>query len=167
LWIILAAISLGGCRASRSAEPFPAPAKLRSLALEDATYYVGMPYVYGGGDWAGPRHLSGIGGIDCSGLIVNIYTYAASRLGYTLPFNDATVATILSVYSIPVSDPRPGELVFMGDANLVSHIALFEKTNAGDLYFIDAYSIDGKVEERNYPLWDPRIIQFGRMLVYE
>ena len=55
----------------------------------------------------------------------------------------------------------------MGDANLVSHIALFEKTNAGDLYFIDAYSIDGKVEERNYPLWDPRIIQFGRMLVYE
>jgi hypothetical protein len=54
----------------------------------------------------------------------------------------------------------------MGDADLISHIALFERASVGESYFIDAYSMDGKVEKRDYPLGDPRIIQFGRMLVY-
>ena len=143
-----------------------APENVRALALNDAKYYLGMPYVYGGGDTTGPRHIASVGEIDCSGLIVNTYKYATLHLGYKLTFSDATVETLYQNDTTIIDAPSPGDLIFMSEDSIISHVALFERQVNGIVYFIDAYSLDGKVEERNYLATDPKIKCFGRINVY-
>ncbi len=50
-------------------ETVEAPADIRLSALEEARYYIGMEYEYGGQDFYEK-------GIDCSGLVVNCYATA-------------------------------------------------------------------------------------------
>jgi len=53
----------------------------------------------------------------------------------------------------------------MSNNKTVSHIAIFEKEKEGRIYFIDSFSTDNMVEERNYLINDSRFISFGRMLI--
>lgn len=156
-------------------EEVSAPQAVRETALAEAARYIGvMEYEWGGQDVA-PR------GIDCSGLVVNVYHYAATVHGFGLPFADSTAADLEARYSVPVQSPAPGDLIFMGeppdpdlapaDARPVTHVAIYESEAAGMITFIDStlkedQGIDG-VSRRSYPVGDSRFISFGRLLVLQ
>ncbi len=75
-----------------------------------AQRYFGVPYVWGG---ASPS------GFDCSGL--TMYCYA--QIGISMYHG----ATVQQQQSIPValSDMRPGDLVFFGNASFSHHVAIY------------------------------------------
>ena len=123
--------------------------------------------------------------IDCSGLIVMCYKYALVDTKYQLLVSDMTANYMYTNASthIDKADLKKGNLIFMGptheddkdaDENEISHIALFEKTETGRIYFIDStkkdtdgdgvVDIDG-VTYRNYPQNDKHFKAFGRMRV--
>ena len=123
--------------------------------------------------------------IDCSGLIVMCYKYALVDTKYQLLVSDMTANYMYTNASthIDKADLKKGNLIFMGptheddkdaDENEISHIALFDRTENGRLYFIDStkkdtdgdgiVDIDG-VTYRNYPENDKHFKAFGRMRV--
>ena len=134
----------------------PAPEQIRLRAWEEAEKYLGMEYEWGGQDF--------YKGIDCSGLVVNCYLRAIEGTPYFLRFHDATVKTLHQWYTEPVDEPDRGDLIFMGDDG-ITHVAVFGEFTGGDVRFIDAYSETGLVELRSYPADDPRIKQFGRIIL--
>lgn len=145
-------------------EPVPAPEEVRVDALAEALRYIGMEYEWGGDDVM-PR------GIDCSGLVINAYAYAASIHGYTLLFRDATSVDLHDSYTEPVAAPEPGDLIFMGsaDSTAITHVAVFQGRAAGVLSFVDStyipeQGVDG-VSERSYPEGDARFKSFGRLRI--
>lgn len=138
-------------------ETVEAPAEIRLRALEEAVHYIGMEYEYGGQD-------SYEKGIDCSGLVVNCYAGAVRDTGYRLPFSDAATKDFLEYYTISISDPSPGDLIFMGDDE-ITHVALFSCRIGSDIFFVDASSVSGVVDERHYPADNPKIKAFGRLLL--
>lgn len=91
-------------QASRGDSRAPAPevdthevGMVRSGVLGVAAQYVGSPYVFGG---TTPE------GFDCSGFT----SYVFAKVGVTLPRS----AAAQQAATTPVSDPRPGDLVFWG-----------------------------------------------------
>ena len=162
----LIAATLSSCTVifSPPEPPVPAPANVRSDALIEAIRYIGMEYEWGGQDIM-PR------GIDCSGLVVNVYYLAAAINGYSLPFADATAAGLHDTYSTPLDSPEPGDLIFMGAAeeSTVTHVAIYESTVDGQMTFIDSTYIPESgingVSRRSYPNGDPRFKAFGRVLL--
>jgi cell wall-associated NlpC family hydrolase len=75
-----------------------------------AQRYFGVPYVWGG---------AGTSGFDCSGL--TMYCYA--QIGIQMSHG----ATDQQRQSTPVSlsDVRPGDLVFFGNASYSHHVAIY------------------------------------------
>jgi hypothetical protein len=105
--------------------------------------------------------------IDCSGLVVNCYKYAVMDTDYSLLFQDAAVIDFYSKWTIKTENPRPGDIIFMGNSDVPDHMSFFVKEENGSIYFIDSTlkeneSING-VSERNYPSNDARFISFGVM----
>ncbi|HRW25806.1 MAG TPA: NlpC/P60 family protein [Spirochaetia bacterium] len=137
---------------------------MREAAYAEAERYLGMEYEWGGQDF--PR------GIDCSGLVVNVYHTVTAGTEYSPPFDDATAAMLHELYSVDTDAPARGDLVFMGDG-AVSHVAILDRVapdENGDerAYFIDAYSAapgGGRVMERSYLADSPIILSYGRLLV--
>ncbi len=157
-------LALSSCTWFVLPEPVAAPEEVRTDALAEALRYIGMEYEWGGDDIM-PR------GIDCSGLVINAYAYAASVYGYTLLFRDTTAAGLHDSYTEPVAAPEPGDLIFMGaaDGTAITHVAIFKERAAGMVLFVDATDIpdlgvDG-VSERSYPDGDARFKSFGRLLI--
>ncbi|AOW91898.1 lytic transglycosylase [Rhodococcus sp. WMMA185] len=74
-----------------------------SRVVEAAMQFVGLPYVWGGGNINGPSD----GGFDCSGL-TSFAVYAAT--GLTLPRTSETQWGI--GVEVPLSQARPGDLLF-------------------------------------------------------
>lgn len=141
-----------------------APEAVRLAALKYAAIYaeLGATYEWGAQDPL-PKRLA----VDCSGLVVRCYGYACGDYGCSLPFEDSTAAGMQS-YCVAV-DPEPGDLIFMGDDGIVSHIAIFARREGENTWFIDStlkedIGLDG-VSERSYPTADPRLIAYGRLLV--
>ena len=81
------------------------------LVVAAAAAQAGVPYVYGG---------TGPGGFDCSGLT----GWAYRSVGIELPRTSSAQAAAAQ----PVSDPRPGDLVFFGGSGGVYHVGIY----AGD-----------------------------------
>ncbi len=75
-----------------------------------AQRYFGVPYVWGG---------AGTSGFDCSGL--TMYCYA--QIGIKM-WHGATDQQRASV-PVPLSDLRPGDLIFFGNASFSHHVAIF------------------------------------------
>ncbi|MBA7625608.1 hypothetical protein ES703_33040 [subsurface metagenome] len=134
------------------------PGEIRKKAWEEAEQYIGMEYEWGGQDFYDRK------GIDCSGLIVNCYRAAVTGTGYEVTFEDASVSDLLFSYTKQVDTPEIGDVIFMGEED-ITHIAIFEKIEDNQVYFIDAYSVSGVVERRNYALDHHKIKRFGRILV--
>ncbi|MFE3292568.1 NlpC/P60 family protein [Rhodococcus sp. NPDC059234] len=85
--------------------PFSGDGTIGSKVVEAALRYLGLPYVWGGGNINGP---SG-GGFDCSGL-TSYAVYAATGDTLTLPRTSETQWNIGT--EIPMSEARPGDLLF-------------------------------------------------------
>ncbi|MCR4940345.1 MAG: C40 family peptidase [Treponemataceae bacterium] len=129
-------------------------------------------YRYGGQD---PLRIVGI---DCSGLVIMCYKYALVDTKYLLLVSDMTADYMYKNASSPVgkNEMRRGDLIFMGEAgnNGVSHIALFDKLENGNIYFIDSTRKDSDgdgiddingVTYRHYPEDDTRFKAFGVMKI--
>lgn len=89
--------SRGDSRAPAPEVDTPEVGMVRSGVLGVAAQYVGSPYVFGG---TTPE------GFDCSGFT----SYVFAKVGVTLPRS----AAAQQAATTPVSDPRPGDLVFWG-----------------------------------------------------
>ena len=166
-WVGLA-FAITGCTPVSFPErvELEAPEDVRLAAVGEAARYIGMEYEWGGQDVM-PR------GIDCSGLMVNVYDYAATLYGYELPFDDATASGMMESFCVDLDAPEVGDLLFMGaaESDSVTHVAILEYQMAGDLHFIDAtvipdLGIDG-VSRRSYPAGDSRFKAFGRLILHE
>jgi cell wall-associated NlpC family hydrolase len=94
--------------------PIPGPVDPNSPGHPEivaiAQRYFGMPYVWGG---ASP------GGFDCSGL--TMYCYAQIGIGL---YHGATMQQKAST-PVALSDLRPGDLIFFGNASFSHHVAIF------------------------------------------
>ncbi len=145
----------------------PAPEEVRQQALIYAKKYIelGATYEWGGQDPL-PRRLV----VDCSGLIIRCYQYACEDYRYRLPFSDET-ASGMQEYAEPLKNPEPGDVIFMGNEAVVTHIALFVRKDETHVFFIDSTELPEEnvygVSERCYKISDPRFIWFGRMMVYQ
>ena len=133
---------------------------IRKKALEYAQEYcrVDTVYHYGGQDMI--RAIK----VDCSGMVINCYKYAIANTGYKLLFDDTTAANLYSKFSDHTTNPKPGDLIFMGDTNskTVNHIGIFVKKQGSTVYFIDATEGKG-VAERYYDINNSKIKGFGSM----
>lgn len=158
--LVFALLFLPSCDTS-SEMLVPASASLRGDAVVIAEKYLGMHYAWGGQSWWNESE----GTIDCSGLVVNVYKEAAAMHGASLLFDDTTAFALAQSYTMPISSPSAGDLVFMGDDRRVTHVAICTSCTPDSVDFIDAYSVAGKVVRRSYPLSSAKIISYGRMLV--
>lgn len=82
--------------------------------LTEAKQWLGTPYKYGGEDK---------GGVDCSGLVLNIYR---SALDIKLPRSSSEQAKFCS--PLAKGDLMPGDLLFFatsGSRNKVSHVGIY------------------------------------------
>lgn len=132
------------------------PLDLLEQIFPEAERYIGMEYEWGGDDF--PK------GVDCSGLIVNVYTMVLRGSDYVLLFNDTTARRMYENYTIETEDPLRGDLIFMGDS-VVDHVAILDRIEDDKVYFIDSSSALGYVDKRLYLRGSSRILSFGRMMV--
>lgn len=76
-----------------------------------AKQFLGNPYVWGG--------VSLTNGADCSGFVLSIY----KKYGITLPHYSGAQANCGTTISL--SDAKPGDLVFYGKGQTISHVAIY------------------------------------------
>ncbi|PXX53452.1 NlpC/P60 family protein [Nocardia tenerifensis] len=75
--------------------------------LDAAHRWIGWPYVWGGGDEAGPTG----GGFDCSGLTLHAI-YVASEGRIRLPHYTQSQLAHPDALEVPLGQQRPGDLIF-------------------------------------------------------
>lgn len=142
-----------------------APPEIREAAFAEAGRYIGMEYEWGGQDFPSSR------GIDCSGLIVNVYYTATMGTDYVIPFSDANVRALYNEHTVAVENPGRGDILFMGEADSseITHAAVYDRTENGEVFFIDSTHKDDPpingVTRRSYPATDPKLKSWGRMLL--
>jgi len=129
----------------------------RVSALSVALDHIGTKYVWGGQDIKT--------GVDCSGLIIEAYRMALISSGDSLLFQDTTAEELHRKYTLAIDACSSGDLLFMGENGIVSHVAFFLSETEHQISFVDAYSISGVVGVRVYDSNDPRFISCGRLLV--
>jgi cell wall-associated NlpC family hydrolase len=125
--------------ARRAATTPPARASLAPAAsgvVAIARGLLGIPYVYGGTTPAG---------FDCSGFT----SYVFRQAGISLP----RTASAQKAASTPVSNPRPGDLVFFGSP--VHHVGIY----TGNGMMIDSPRTGKSTAER--PIWTSNVA-YGR-----
>ena len=138
------------------------PAQLAATAFEYAQKYAAADtqYKYGAQD---PLRVIQV---DCSGLVIRCYRYALQNTNYSLVQNDMSSSYMYEHASIPTTSSRRGDLVFMTYNNsTVSHVAIFDRFEGNQVYFIDATD-QGKgkcVTERHYSKTDKKIVGYGIM----
>ena len=138
------------------------PSQLAATAFEYAQKYAAADTQYKYGAQDPLRAIQ----VDCSGLVIRCYRYALQNTNYSLVLNDMSSSYMYQHASIPTTNPRCGDLVFMTYNNsTVSHVAIFDRFEGNQVYFIDATD-QGKgkcVTERHYSKTDKKIVGYGIM----
>lgn len=93
-------------------ESFPNDYELKSLIVQEALNYIGYPYQYGGN--------SLLTGTDCSGFVQLVY----KKFGINLE-RSSSMQYLLNGYFIDETDIQKGDLIFYGDNNQISHVAMY------------------------------------------
>nr|WP_062342125.1 NlpC/P60 family protein [Herbidospora sakaeratensis] len=132
----------------------PRDATPGAIALRAATKWLGIPYVWGGGNANGPSRGVGKGagrvGFDCSGLTLAAWAKAGVTLGHY------TGTQIKQGKSVQTKDLLPGDLLFFGATKTdPSHVGLY----AGDGDMIHAPKtgdVVKRVEVLAAPVWMKR-----------
>ena len=144
---------LGGCSGARSwqqpdSDALYSPAtRSVSPAVNIALDMVGRPYRYG---------AEGPGSFDCSGLV----WYSYGQVGYRVP--RTSVALYQASQKISLTAAQPGDLLFFGSGQSVSHVAIY----MGDRTFVHAPS-SGKtvsVGHLSNPWYRENFISAGRLV---
>ncbi|WP_062349429.1 C40 family peptidase [Herbidospora yilanensis] len=125
-----------------------------AVALRAATKWLGIPYVWGGGNAEGPSRGIGKGanrvGFDCSGLTLAAWAKAGVTLGHY------TGTQIKQGKPVQTKDLLPGDLLFFGATKTdPSHVGLY----AGDGDMIHAPrtgDVVKRVEVLAAPVWMKR-----------
>ncbi|GLX97507.1 NlpC/P60 family protein [Herbidospora sp. NBRC 101105] len=125
-----------------------------AIALRAATKWLGIPYVWGGGNANGPSRGIGKGanrvGFDCSGLTLAAWAKAGVTLGHY------TGTQIKQGKPVQTKDLLPGDLLFFGATKTdPSHVGLY----AGDGDMIHAPKtgdVVKRVEVLAAPVWMKR-----------
>ena len=119
--------------------PAPAPGEVTgAMLLAEAQKYTGTPYLWGGSTPAG---------FDCSGLT----SYVFAQFGIALP----RTAAMQKNWALPVSDPRPGDLIFFGSP--AYHVGIY----AGNGMMFDSPRPGMYVGMRQ--IWNTGDISYGRV----
>ena len=147
-----------------------APKDIRGRAFRFAELYRDSDTEY---EWGGQTPVRAAIKIDCSGLVVMCYKYALVDTKYLLIENDMSSAYIYEHASEPTTSPERGDLIFMGSEEpedgepKISHIAIFDREENGEIYFIDSTdngTVNG-VTERHYPTDSKKFKAFGIMKI--
>lgn len=117
----------------------------RSSAGDAAVSQVGVPYLWGG--------TTPESGFDCSGLMA----WAWSKADVTLPRTSS--GQYAATRRIPRSELRPGDLVFWGTGDQVSHVAMY----VGNGRVVQARKIGTLVEYQSVDWWASNRIGYGRV----
>lgn len=125
-----------------------------AIALRAATKWLGIPYVWGGGNASGPSRGIGKGanrvGFDCSGLTLAAWAKAGVTLGHY------TGTQIKQGKPVQTKDLLPGDLLFFGATRTdPSHVGIY----AGDGDMIHAPrtgDVVKRVEVLTAPFWTKR-----------
>lgn len=139
------------------------PAEISERAFSFAELYKDSETEYKFGGQDSLRAIK----IDCSGLVVMCYKYALVDTKYSLILSDMSSAWIYENASEKTENPTKGDLVFMGeeDSPYISHIALFEKEENEEIFFIDSTqnNVVNGVSNRHYPKSSKKLRGFGKM----
>ena len=142
------------------------PAEIAARAFRFAELYEDSETIY---EWGGQSPLRSAIAIDCSGLVIMCYKYAMVDTKYSLLLSDMSAGYMYenAASIVPLEKMRKGDLIFMGeeDSQKVTHIALFDCKEDGNVYFIDSTekeNISG-VSRRSYESDDKRFKSFGVM----
>lgn len=149
------------------------PEALAFLAYRYALEYDAIDTQY---EWGGQDPLRAAK-LDCSGLVIRCYQYALAGTPYSLLLPDMSSSYMHdnAATLIPLEQLRPGDVIFMGqeDSPVISHIALYVKTENGEIHFIDSTkkpahgavpAVNG-VSQRSYPVDDKRFKSGGILKV--
>ena len=140
------------------------PTQIAATAFEYAKLYAASDTQYK----LGARDYLRAIQVDCSGLVIRCYGYALQNTGYSLVQSDMPSLYMYQHASIPTTNPRRGDLVFMKyDTANVSHVGIFDRFEGNQVYFIDAID-QGKgkaVTERHYAKTDAKSVGYGIMKV--
>lgn len=109
------------CAVDRDGEiPINLPEGFAGALISAAASQLGLPYVWGGGDFEGPTG----GGFDCSGLVLYA-AYQGSNGQIRLPHYSGD--QIRAGRGIPWADKQPGDLIFFSypGASGPHHVAIY------------------------------------------
>lgn len=118
--------------------------------MAEVLKYNGWPYVWGG---SGPKV-----GFDCSGLV----QYSFKQLGYSLPRTAAEQHS----HSIPVADPKPGDLIFFKGTNpsrpsgSITHVGIY----VDEKRMFDANNSGIGYSNWSQGYWKQHFAGFGRVV---
>ncbi len=120
-------------RAGKTPSAFDEYATAAEQLVDEALSYLGIRYRFGG--------TSPATGLDCSGLVLNVFRNA---VGLDLPRSASAMASLGD--KIGKKDLKPGDLVFFNTMRRTfSHVGIY----LGDGKFVHAPSSGGKVRVEN------------------
>lgn len=110
-------------------QPIAAPSEGVQSVITAGEKWIGTPYAWGGGTVNGPTEGFAQGedivGFDCSSLVMYAY-YQGTGGDIRLPRTSAAQYAATSDHTVPLSQLRPGDLLFWGGSpETIHHVALY------------------------------------------